>query len=372
MTDLGVPVDEIFLDFAKAFDKVPHQRLLYKLNKYGIKGDLLCWIESFLCNRKQRVKIKNTLSNPLDVLSGVPQGSILGPILFLVYINDLPSLISSQNNIFADDTKLFTKVEHVNEADALQQDLNNITEWCSTWGMVLNIDKCHILHYGKKNHAFLYHLNGRLLSCSNEEKDLGIHISNDLKAAHHISKCILKANSALGMIRRTFTKITEAIFLKVYKVYVRPILEYCQEIWSPHYEKDIIEIEKVQRRATKMVSGMYDLDYEERLKRLNLFKLSERRMRGDMISVYKILNNLTDVDNTPIFSMSSTNNILSTRSHNMKIGSEKLPNTEIRRNFFSHRVVVPWNSLPPEVVNSPNVNIFKGNYDRMVLNKAKN
>ena len=121
-----------------------------------------------------------------------------------------------------------------------------------------------------------------------------------------------------------------------------------------------------------MVSGMYNLEYEERLKRLNLFKLSDRRMRGDMISVYKILNNLTDVDNTPIFNMSDTNNIPFTRSHGMKICSEKLPNADIRRNFFSQRVVIPWNSLPPEVVNSPNVDIFKGNYDKMVLNKAKN
>ena len=237
--------------------------------------------------------------------------------------------------------------------------------------MVLNIDKCHILHYGKKNQTFLYHLNGKLLNCNNVEKDLGVYIGNDLKATHHTSKCILKANSILGMIKRTFTKITESIFLKVYKVYVRPILEYCQEIWSPHYEKDILEIEKVQRRATKMVSGLYNMEYEERLKKLNLFKLSDRRTRGDMITVYKILNNIADVDNTPIFNTNGMNNLQSTRSHNMKICSEKLPTTDTRRNFFSQRVVVPWNSLPPEVVNSPNVKIFKGNYDRMVL-KAKN
>ena len=166
--------------------------------------------------------------------SGVPQGSILGPILFLLYINDLPIQLKSQNNIFADDTKLYSKIANVDDADSLQDDLGKVTNWCDTWGMRLNADKCHILHYGNKNQLFLYHLNGTLLETTTVEKDLGVLISDTLKPDNHIKHCIAKANTSLGMIRRTFTDLTKEIFLRVYKVYVRPILEYCQEIWAPH------------------------------------------------------------------------------------------------------------------------------------------
>ena len=127
--DLGIPIDEIYLDFAKAFDKVPHQRLTYKLERLGINGVLLAWIESFLSGRSQSVKIRNSVSDFISVTSGVPQGSVLGPLLFIAYISDLPCAISSNSKIFADDTKLYRKIQCVDDSEYLQQDLDSLAAW---------------------------------------------------------------------------------------------------------------------------------------------------------------------------------------------------------------------------------------------------
>ena len=373
MTDLGIPVDEVFLDFAKAFDKVPHQRLLWKLKKCGIDNTLLAWIESFVSSRTQQVRVKKSLSKQAKVLSGVPQGSILGPLLFILYINDLPNSIVSDNNIFADDTKLYTKAGSQKDADSLQRDLDSVSNWCDIWGMKLNADKCHILHLGAKNNLYQYYVNGIALECVDAEKDLGVMISKDLKPDTHIKKCVSKANSMVGMIRRTFTNINKDMFNRLYKVYVRPILEYCQQIWSPHLQKDIDEIEKVQRRATKLVKGLGDLEYEERLDELKLFRLSDRRRRGDMITVYKMINGMTDIDFTTLFKLNTRSNVnMNTRSHQQQISLTHMASmkTDVRRSFFSQRIIVPWNSLPPTVVNSANVEMFKRNYDMLVLNNV--
>ena len=288
-------VDEIFLDIAKAFDTVPHQRLLYKLSRYGIQGDLLTWIESFITGRKQVVRVKDKLSNAVNVTSGVPQGSVLGPLLFLLYIDDLTSYCEhSESKIFADDTKLYGKVCNVKDAEILQNDLDNIYEWSKEWNLKFNASKCNILHYGKKNERFLYHLNGNLIDHREEEKDLGVYVSEDMTFQKQLQSCVAKANKLLAMIKTTFTYLTKDVFLQLYKVYVRPVLEYGQEIWSPHLQKDIDILEKVQQRATKLIPELEELPYEDRLSQLKLYSLKARRQRGDMITMYKIHHGLID------------------------------------------------------------------------------
>ena len=143
--------------------------------------------------------------------------------------------------------------------------MNNLAEWCNTWKMSFNASKCHVIHYGKRNQKFLYHINGRLLEDVDTEKDLGIYISHTLKPEEQIQKCVLKANKVVGMIRRTFTFIDKDIFLRLYKTFVRPILEYSVAIWSPHLIKDISLLEKVQERATKLVRGLQNMVYDDRL-----------------------------------------------------------------------------------------------------------
>ena len=160
MVDEGRIVDEIFLDFRKAFDKVSHERLLYKLHHVGIRDDLLAWITSFLKMRKQRVKVNGFVSSWADVTSGVPQGSVLGPILFVIFINDFPSLLQSSVKLFADDAKLYGDVSHVNGYLKLQKDLNACVDWANEWLMEFHPKKCKVIHYGKKNEKLDYTLNG--------------------------------------------------------------------------------------------------------------------------------------------------------------------------------------------------------------------
>ena len=359
--DNGDVMDEILLDFAKAFDKVPHQRLLFKLRQYGISGNTYNWIESFLTSRKQSVRVMDQYSSKASVKSGVPQGSVLGPILFLVFINDLPSYIRSKIKLFADDTKIYRIIHSLNDADILQQDLNELVNWSEKWKMEFNASKCHVLHFSGKNKQYLYHIKGTLLKASDTEKDLGVLISKDLKPSKHIKEVVTKANQCLGMIRRSFSHIDRDIFLLVYKTFIRPKLEYCSNIWSPHLIKDINLLENVQRRATKMVVGLHALPYEERLRKLDLFSLQHRRIRGDMILVYKMFNGQVDLRVDDFFTVKEYQ---CTRGHNLKLELCRNPRTDIGHNAFSKRVIIPWNSLPSYVVNSDSVQSFKRNFDK--------
>ena len=211
-------------------------------------------------------------------------------------------------------------------------------------------------------------MQGILLDPCSTYKDVGVMVSSNLKPDEQIHRCVAKANSMVGMIRRTFTYIDSDIFLKTYKVFVRPILEYCQEVWSPFLQKDIDEIENVQRRATKLIPGLREMTYEERLEKLKLFKLSDRRQRGDMIFLYKILNGLVDIDHPSMFKL-NTRGI--TRGHPFKLVDERSSkDKDNRRYYYTQRVVVPWNNLPLNVVQSSNVTLFKRNYDEYMIKKT--
>ena len=364
MIDEGIPVDEIFMDFTKAFDKVSHERLLYKLDKIGVKGSVLRWIESFLCNRQQRTKVGQSYSKWAKVTSGVPQGSVIGPILFLVYINDLPSLIRSYCKVFADDTKFYGQASTSEECQILQDDLDRAMKWADEWKMEFHPQKCHILHFGKKNQHFKYTIGDNVISPVTEEKDLGVTISQDLKWSKHISDVVTKANRMVGLVKHTFSYMDKDMFMTVYKTLIRPLLEYNPQIWNPHYAKDITALEKVQRRATKMVPELSDMSYDERLKVLKLYPLKDRRLRGDMITTYKIINNMINVPKDTIcpISMSRT----SARRHDLQI-RRKLCKTDVRKYFYTQRIAEPWNNLSSNIVYSPTVNSFKANYDKGVL-----
>ena len=362
LLDQGNAVDQFYLDLQKAFDKVPHKRLIYKLKKAGISGTLLSWIESFLSFREQRVKVNGSYSKWQSVLSGVPQGSVLGPVLFIIFINDLPDNISTSScKIFADDTKLYRAVNNLKDVKETQADLDRIQNWCKYWKLSFNTDKCHILHFGSKNYCHYYHLNGRLITPVNEEKDLGVVVSKDLKADKNIIHCITKANKMLGMIKRTFSHLDRTMLVQLFKVYVRPHLEYCQQACSPHYEKDIEKLEKVQRRATKLIPCLEGLTYDERLKDLKLYSLEDRRKRGDLILMYRIMTNDIKIDRNKLFSIKDYQRL---RGHDMKVHHTRVSKLDIRHNFFTQRVITPWNSLPGHVINSKTVKQFKDSYDQ--------
>ena len=357
--DDNKPTDVVYLDFEKAFDRVPFQRLLTKLEHHGIRGNLLKWISAFLQNRTFQVRVNGALSEEFEVLSGVPQGSVLGPLLFLVYIIDMGWNIQSEISFFADDTKIYGNPRAPNYS--LQQDLEAIEKWTQTWQLSLNSAKCTILHIGPEiNPRHDLFLNGTSLEKPKHQKDLGVYISCDLKWETHIATIIKRANIIIALIKRAFENKTPQMILKLYKSYIRPVLEYCNSIWSPYYVKDVEILERVQRRVTKVPVELRDMPYQDRLKVLGLSSLAARRQRGDLIETYKILSGHYSL-HLPIFT--SSNTIGHLRGHSKKLSKEKSAKL-VRKNFLANRVVYTWNGLREETISAGSVNSFKNRLDK--------
>ena len=366
LLDRGENFDTIYLDFKKAFDSVPHKRLLKKMEMYGVTGNLLAWTEDFLSNRTQTVKVGDAESKSSPVISGIPQGSVLGPTLFTIFINDLPECIESACKVFADDTKIYNSTSN---RQKLQQDLNNVQAWSELWQLPFNTSKCKCLHYGNKNPEFDYYLNNTKVSNCEEEKDLGVTFDKTLKFRTHISNVTKKANQVLGLIKRNFKFLDETSLTKLYKALVRPHLEYAQSVWSPHFRTDKKTIESVQRRATKLISQLKNLSYEERLKALDLPSLEYRRLRGDLIQMYNLLS--SNSDNYKYFFELNKND--RTRGHNLKLVQHHCK-LDSRKYSFSMRAISTWNNLNYNVVNAKNVNTFKNllDYDLKHLKYVSN
>ena len=374
LLDAGHNVDVFYLDLSKAFDRVPHQRLLAKVKCHGVEGNIYNWIKSWLSDRKQRTVLNGSCSSWSNVTSGVPQGSVLGPLLFIIFINDIDNAVDTLHCAlfkFADDTKGVHVVNSEDDALKLQIDLDNLHKWSVEWQMLFNFEKCHVLHLGNNNPHHVYTINGHVLASVEEEKDLGIYISSSCTPSKHVAAAAQKANQVLGQLLRAFTYRDKYNFIKLYKQYVRPHLECCVQAWSPWLQQDIDLLEKVQQRAVNAVSGLSG-SYNERLSQLNLLSLLDRRLRGDMIQTYKMVHEIDDVNATDFFTFSNTQHNHATRqaatvtdtvvvpSLGLSQGPSKL---ELRRNFFTQRVVAPWNALPPGVHSASSVEQFKIQYD---------
>jgi len=333
---------------------------MQKLSAYGVTGNINQWIRQFLTGRTQKVKVNNDLSSKASVLSGIPQGSILGPVLFTVFINDLPECMESTCKIFADDTKIYDKSSR---RDIIQDDINKLQEWSDKWHLYFNVSKCKVMHIGKKNPNFGYTMNiegdSHPIKDCTEEKDLGVTFDTLLTFDSHIENIISKANQMLGLIKRTFSYLNKDIFTKLYKSLVRPHLEYGNAIWHPFLKRQSIVIEKVQRRATKLLRECHSMSYSQRLTYLELFSLKGRRVRGDLIETYKIFNKLVDVDPGRILALPK---LECTRNSQRKIYVNHC-NTNKRKNTFSNRVAPFWNPLPDTFKFAPTTNGFKNLLD---------
>ena len=358
---MGIPIDEALLDFVKAFDSVAHKRLILKLKFYGIRGLALKWVEAFLTDRIQRVIQGNAVSSWKDIFSGVPQGSVIGPLLFVIFINDLIKIFINKTKLYADDTKLLSKVEDIiNNENSLQKDLNEASEWSRKWLLGFNSSKCVIMHYGNNNPHVKYTLNGVELKESDCERDLGVYFSSNLKWKQHIISCTSKANSIMGMLKMTFFQFDVKLVKILYSAFIRPLIEFAVPVWSPHFKGDIKLLEKVQHRMTRLVPSLRKLDYEKRLEILNITTLQKRRERGDLIQVFKILNNFDQIEliREPTLRYESI-----TRGHKQKYEREKV-NYLPRHNFIMNRSANLWNALPEEIINSKTINEFKNRYDK--------
>jgi len=237
-----------------------------------------------------KLQVNGSFSSWIKGLSGVPQGSVLGPLLFLIYVHDLPDWVRNSIVIFVDDTKIWTKIQTLDDKEALQQDLDRLVEWFKRWLQEFNPEKCKVMHVGHDiPTSYSMTDKGKVIQLDNTqlEKDLGIWVTNDLKPNKQCIQSTRKAQSVLGMIKRHFKVIDKEDFSAIYKTYVRLHLEYCVQAWSPHLKKDIACLEAVQRQATKMVQGMKKLSYECRLKQLHIHSLEQRRIRGHLTETFK-------------------------------------------------------------------------------------
>jgi hypothetical protein len=364
--DEGDSVDLVYLDFSKAFDKVPYVRLLNKLKSHGILGSTLTWITEWLNDRRQRVSVNKHFSGWSEVSSGVPQGSVLGPVLFLIYINDLDLDLVSKLGKFADDSKLCKNISTDRDAETLQHDLDNLHKWSQNWLMQFNVDKCSVIHLGHGNKKFTYKLGDHVLKSSEQERDLGVIVNSSGKVSEQCNVAVKNANSMLGIIRRHIKCKNKDILVRLYKSLVRPRLEFCVQAWCPYLRKDIDLMERVQHRATKMISGLKNLSYESRLEKTGLITLEKRRERGDLIEVFRLLKGFDNVDYQHFFQLVDGSR---TRGHRFKIVKLR-SRLDIRKNFFSQRVVNIWNNLPASVVEADSVNSFKNRLDHFWASSA--
>ena len=369
--DRNMSVDAAYMDFRKAFDSVPHKRLLNKLKGHNIKGPILNWITSFLSNRTQFVKINNSVSEKLDVTSGVPQGSVLGPTLFIYYINDLPNVVDNSSiKIFADDTKVYKAINSENDIKDLQTAIDAMFQWTQKWLLQFNQEKCKVLHLGKNYPKHKYTIgnidNKTILDETDLEKDLGVLIDTDLNFKSHIKNIVKKASYTCHKILKNFTYKKSNILVPLFKTLVRPILEYANNVWSNGLKKYLTKVENVQRKFTKHIKGLNNVSYEERLKRINLPSLEYRQHRGDMIQVYKIAHKFYDAASTESLFTFANNTRL--RGHNYKL-IKKSVNKSKYSNFFTNRVVNSWNKLPHDIVNAKSINEFKNKLDNFSKEK---
>ena len=351
--DKGLATDVIYLDYSKCFDTVCHSKLLYKIAKYGISGSALQWLRSFLLDRVQHVKLNNCISPAAEVKSGVPQGTVLGPVLFLLYSADLPSAVSNcKLSMYADDTKLFKTISVKDDCTLLQNDLNSIAKWADSWQMTLNPSKTKLLTIGNCKVQFDYVLHGKDIEKVSHINDIGVTIQSNLKFTTHCTNTLKKAYYVIRTIFTTFKGHNHSFYMKMYTCYVRPILEYASQIWSPVLITNIDRIERVQRYYTRRLCSRND-DYMQRLDLFNIDSLEERRIKSDIVLFFKLTKNVINMNVSDHYTIVKRN-----RGHSKHLFLY-YSRTDKRKYFWINRIVPHWNKLSNDIVTSDNAKLFK-------------
>ena len=363
----GAQVDVIYLDYAKAFDKVDHGILHHKIKAIGVGGKVGIWLYNFLKNRTQQVTVDGALSKVSPVKSGVPQGTVLGPLLFLIMVGDIDKGISSSTlSSFADDSRLMKMIKRIAETILLQRDLIAVEDWTKENNMSFNYDKFEALRYGmQETNNAPYTINGNPIKELEHVKDLGIWFTNDGSFKYHISQNCITGNKMVGWILRTFDTRDPTYLIPLYKSLVTSRLEYCCQLWSPHSQNEIQQLENVQRVFTRRLIGS-DNDYWERLKILNLYSLQRRRERYIIIYIWKILEGMVPNPNNQIVQI--TNGHRGRRCIRNKLPKTKASLQTLLDQSFTHNGPKLFNCLPSGVRNltACSVITFKNNLDKFL------
>ena len=380
--DEGRSFDVVYMDFAKAFDKVCHRRLLVKLEECGIIGEALRWLEDWLSERRQRVRVGGEYSTWEDVISSVLQGSVLGGLLFNIFVDDVDDLgvddaaedesSMTASGKFADDTKVARVIENQSDVNRMQEMINALSKWAKKWAMSFNAGKCKVMHFGTRNPRAKYVMDGVELGETVEERDLGIQVVDTLKPARQCAIAAKAAHFALSQIQRSFHFRRTKDLVPLYKTFVRPRLEFGVAAWNPWTEADIQCLEAVQKRLIRLLSDVAGENYEEKLQMAGLTTLKDRRERGDAIEVFKTLKRMNNInaerwfkvvgeDARPLRSNTLVDEGAEVRKENV-LEIERC-SLEIGKNFFVVRAAKVWNEVPEEVKKATSLNGFKNAYD---------
>jgi exonuclease III len=373
----GSEVDVVYLDFAKAFDKVDHKILLTKLERYGIWGKLLTWIRSFLTERTQIVSVEGSFSGESRVVSGVPQGSVLGPLLFLIHLTDIDSNITSSTvSSFADDTRVLMEIKDPNDSNELQSDLDKLYAWATENNMFFNGCKFEVLHYSNTavpeiTRRYTSH-DGKQIESKINLRDLGVKMNNTGDFSDHLIEIASKARKQMGWVLRTFKTRDTLPMLTLFRSLVVPLLEYCCQLWNPHKVGEIQRLEAVQRTFTSKITDVKHLNYWQRLKALKLYSLQRRRERYTILYVWKIIRGLV-----PNFRDPQTGGILVTDTGRrgklckiLPLNSRSLARVQsLRENSFAVMGPRLFNCLPFELreANETSLESFKTKLDEFLL-----
>ena len=354
----------VFLDISKAFDKVWHDGLLYKLRCYGVEGGFYRILKNYLLNRKQRVVLNGQSSSWLDLEAGVPQGSVLGPLLFLIYINDLPHGLICEAKLFADDTSIFSTVLDITRSsNHLNQDLSTIKNWAFQWKMVFNPDPnkqaTEVIFSRRRNHVNhpVLHFNETPVKTAPFQKHLGLILDEKLTFGQHMNEKISKANKGIGLIRRLYSYLPRTSLLVIYKSFIRPLLDYGDVIYDqPHNDTFCKSIESVQYNAALAITGTIKGTSRERLyQELGFESLRDRRWYRRLVYFFNIVSLKSPAYLTSLLpdkqrSYDSRRNNL---FRNFTI------HTEYFKNSFFPYCVSEWNKLDPNLRSSTSISIFK-------------
>ena len=340
----GNHIDALFLDFPKAFDKVSHSKLCHKLSHYGINGKILHWIKDFLTDRLQSVVLEGKSSRPHPVLSGVPQGTVLGPLLFLLYINDITKPIKSTIRLYADDILMYRIINSENDCSCLQNDLNSLGNWSELWQMKFNPAKCiHLTITNKKIYIkYCYQIYDQYIKQTSSAKYLGVTIDRHLTWKDHINEICNKANITKAFLKRNIHQCPTSIKANCYKSFVRPILEYAAMIWSPHLQYQTYQLEKIQRSAARFVMNDYSRysSVSNMLNHLSWPTLEQRRKYIKLVMFFKIIHGLVDISFT--LTLSPFN--LITRGHHSRYILPSI-RTETYLHSYLPSTLKLWNGL---------------------------
>jgi hypothetical protein len=370
--------DVIYLDFAKAFDKVDHQILLKKCHAYGVRGKLLTWLNCYLTNRHQTVVISGSHSYPAKVISGVPQGTVLGPILFIMYLNDLESCIKhSVVSSFADDTRLKRAISTCDDTELLQCDLNSSIRWSEENNMQLHQQKFELVTHTSGQTNFLHELpynkefseyqtaDGSVITPQDKVRDLGVTISSDLSWSPHIGLITENAKKMASWSLSVFYDRSAATLLPLFKTLIRSRLEYCSALWNPGKIEDIKRLESVQRSYTARIDSVKHLHYWDRLRALNLMSLQRRRERYIAIHIFKILHQLTPNDICLQFYTNSRKGVCCKVPPLVK--GSKLRIQSIYDHSFKVVGAKIWNLLPTTIRQRNSLGSFKAALTKFLL-----